>query len=629
MNEKIYCWGQVNEELRSKDPVQVQMPVGWLSVSLARAASYVWTESQVYSWGKTFDLLPHQCHTSPHKINSVTPGVSGPLVADESEATSEQVTQVASNFSGFITLDKAQVVRSSCKTSILTSVQQVASDVSSFYALDANGTVYKWAHIHSPVSLEISERIIEISAGSQHSVFKTENSEIYVIGSNSYGQISLPSVSEVQVPVKLSGLKAWKVACGGFHSLLLSLEGKVFTCGLGTMGQLISGSFVNCESFTERDLPAGLGEVSDVYCAELTSFVRFEKKADETRQGPGSQPSSLLKFLHRQLVASAERSFLDKVKEEVKAQKLIDLKRSQREKKAQEVLVLFESEILPNWKNYKGSKVLADLVKHGLPGKYRGDVWSLLQSSRMKVKRQEYEVLIEDLKELKNKNDFNDEQGAIFTSFKLISLDIFRTFNNLGYFCHGSPLSKDLQLLLELACLYKPETGYIQGMSYVAGMLLLNLDTFRAFSVFISIISGPVLLPFFKIDQEGIQRRTEIFLQILIENLPEIHSKFEDEGLQLPIVLMEWFVTLYSRTLNQEVSIRVWDLFFLFGEIVLFKVGIAIMRVLVKEILGLEMGEVMTCFSNLAEKVKDPDEFIAEVLNVKVSESVINVINGL
>lgn len=629
MNEKIYCWGQVNAEVRTKDPVQVQMPEDWLSLSIDRVTSYVWTESQVFSWGRAFDSVPQPCLSSPHKIISVTSGISGPLISDDSNLSPDHLIQVASNFSGFITLNKSQVVKSSCKTSLLTSVKQVASDVSSFYALDTNGAVYKWAHIHSPLALELSEKIIEISAGSQHSVFKTENSEIYVIGSNSYGQISLPSVSEVQVPVKLSGLKAWKVACGGFHSLLLSPEGKIFTCGLGTMGQLLSGNFVNCESFTERELPTGLGDILDVYCAELTSFVRFVRKVEETRDGSGSNSSSLLMFLHRQLVASAERSFLDKVKEEVKAQKLIEQKRSQREKKAQEVLVLFESEILPNWKNYKGSKVLADLVKQGLPGKYRGDVWSLLQSSRMKVKRQEYEKLIEDLKELKNKNDFNDGQSTIFTSFKLISLDIFRTFNNLGYFCHDSPLSKDLQLLLELACLYKPETGYIQGMSYVAGMLLLNLDTFRAFSAFISIISGPVLLPFFKIDQEGIHRRTEIFLHVLMENLPEIHSKFEDEGVQLPIVLMEWFVTLYSRTLNQEVSIRVWDMFFLYGEIVLFKVGIAIMKGLVKEILELDMGEVMTCFSNLAEKIKEPDEFVADVVNVKVSENVINIINGL
>jgi hypothetical protein len=111
------------------------------------------------------------------------------------------------------------------------------------------------------------------------------------------------------------------------------------------MGQLLSGNFVNCESFTERELPTGLGDILDVYCAELTSFVRFVRKVEETRDGSGSNSSSLLMFLHRQLVASAERSFLDKVKEEVKAQKLIEQKRSQREKKAQEVLVLFESEI--------------------------------------------------------------------------------------------------------------------------------------------------------------------------------------------------------------------------------------------------------------------------------------------
>jgi hypothetical protein len=166
-------------------------------------------------------------------------------------------------------------------------------------------------------------------------------------------------------------------------------------------------------------------------------------------------------------------------------------------------------------------------------------------------------------------------------------------------------------------------------MSYVAGMLLLNLDPCQSFSLFIQIITSPVLLPFFKIDQEGIHRRTELFLSVLIENLPHVYEKFEEEAVQLPVVLMEWFVTIYSRTLSQEVSVRVWDLYFYFGEIVLFKVGVAVLKTMQADILSKDISEVLAGFSHVGEKILEPDLFVADVETVKVSENVRILINSL
>ena len=38
--------------------------------------------------------------------------------------------------------------------------------------------------------------------------------------------------------------------------------------------------------------------------------------------------------------------------------------------------------------------------------------------------------------------------------------------------------------------------------------------------------------------------------------------------------VLEWFITLYTKALDLDIVSRVWDLFFLYGSIVIYKTGI-------------------------------------------------------
>ena len=535
MNEKIYFWGLVNSSLNTSKAYFLPVPPNCVNVNINRNSSWAWTEKKVFNWTQDYSSTPTPCMSAENRILNVTGGVSSPVIKTNEQVTltSDSILDTVSNFLGFIILDNAQKVKSSLNSkTLLRDIIKISSECSNFYALSNEGEVFKWAHIHTPSILEIPEKIVEFSCGSQHTVFTSVSGAVYVLGSNSYGQISLQNVSEVQIPIRLNGICGKKIVCGGFHTLLLDDSGKLFSSGLGTMGQLINGGFNNNETFTECEIDSELGKVSDIYCAELTSFVKFIqndcKKVENTEK-----KGSLIGFLHKHLIAATERAFLQRVKEEVKARNDEEKKRLKREQRVQEALVLFENEILPNWEQYKGSKDLGELVKKGIPSKFRGKVWVLLQEKKMKLREKDFEEGLKMVKELSDKNDFNsEEQGVVHNSLKLISLDITRTFNTLGYFCKDSPMNKDLQVLLEAACLFRQDIGYIQGMSYVAGMLLLNLEMGMAFSVFVSIISSPVLLPFYKIDQEGIQRRNEIFLAVLLENLPDVHRDLDVQGVQ-------------------------------------------------------------------------------------------------
>ena len=57
----------------------------------------------------------------------------------------------------------------------------------------------------------------------------------------------------------------------------------------------------------------------------------------------------------------------------------------------------------------------------------------------------------------------------------LIQLDLGRTFPALALFQPDGPLHQSLSEVLEAYVCYRPDIGYVQGMSYLAAMLLINL----------------------------------------------------------------------------------------------------------------------------------------------------------
>jgi alpha-tubulin suppressor-like RCC1 family protein len=97
-------------------------------------------------------------------------------------------------------------------------------------------------------------RISKISAGSYHSLLLSENGLVFSFGKNDYGQLGLGHLDTVSTPTLIKQLELYTVlsiSAGGAHSVVCDLEGKVYTFGRGTHGQLGLNS---TDSFTTPQL---------------------------------------------------------------------------------------------------------------------------------------------------------------------------------------------------------------------------------------------------------------------------------------------------------------------------------------------------------------------------------------
>jgi E3 ubiquitin-protein ligase HERC4 len=77
--------------------------------------------------------------------------------------------------------------------------------------------------------------IIQIACGYQFFMALTEDGKVFVMGVNEYGQLGLGISNHVQTTPaylrSLQGIPVRQIACGAYHSLVLTSSGNIFAFG--------------------------------------------------------------------------------------------------------------------------------------------------------------------------------------------------------------------------------------------------------------------------------------------------------------------------------------------------------------------------------------------------------------
>lgn len=96
---------------------------------------------------------------------------------------------------------------------------------------------------------------------------------------------------------------------------------------------------------------------------------------------------------------------------------------------------------------------------------------------------------------------YTDEEASL----QVIRLDVSRTFPMLGVFQSDGLHNRDLHDLLAAFVAYQPTLGYLQGMSFIAGILLLVMgDIYPAFIAFATLMNRPSFYAFYSLDESEV-----------------------------------------------------------------------------------------------------------------------------
>lgn len=297
---------------------------------------------------------------------------------------------------------------------------------------------------------------------------------------------------------------------------------------------------------------------------------------------------------HNRIISSARKRELKEAKQR---KKLL-----QNQLKAEDELAnatkIWIQEILPKWHQMKNYKRTQELWWQGVPPCVRGKLWRLALTNDLNVTHDLYDICVsravERLKSAAGSTDSIDEPSKDRdaadreASMELIQLDISRTFPHLCIFQKKGPYYDMLHSLLAAYVCYRPDVGYVQGMSFIAAVLILNMDAPDAFVCFANLLNRPCHRAFYSLDQPLMEAYYATYKALLRENLPKLCEHLDSCRLTPDLYLLDWVYTIYAKAMSLDLASRIWDVFLRDGDEFLFRTAIGVLKLSQDQLLGMD-----------------------------------------
>lgn len=347
--------------------------------------------------------------------------------------------------------------------------------------------------------------------------------------------------------------------------------------------------------------------------------------------------------------SSATRTYKRELTKKSKRKQIQEWKKRKMEKKQKESTEIWLSKILPNWYSIKDDPWVKLSWRQGLPPAVRGLVWPLALGNTLRITEELYNYYT-------SQASLEIDEGKMIASFEastklildeLVSSDVYvrrlrtatkmamgkqeamlqieqdihRTFSNLKLFKPGSDLHGHLRTVLGAFVIHRPDVGYVQGMSYLAGMFLLYMDPPEAFMCLCNLLTRHFFLAFLSADTDHVYSMFRLFSSWLKTSMPQIHRHFEAIHLGPELYLLNWAFTMYAKILPLDTACLVWDNYMLEGELTIFKTALALLKMHKTQLLGCSFDQAIKLLLQPPEDL-DPDVFLKTINNIVVPDRI-------
>ncbi|XP_039719322.1 small G protein signaling modulator 3 isoform X1 [Pteropus medius] len=280
------------------------------------------------------------------------------------------------------------------------------------------------------------------------------------------------------------------------------------------------------------------------------------------------------------------------------------------------------------------SEKLRSLVLAGIPHSMRPQLWMRLSGALQKKKGSElsYREAV--------RNSSNDEtiaakqapsgslcwrvarshisQLLLWAGCWQIEKDLLRTMPSNACFASvgsiGVPRLR--RVLRALAWLY-PEIGYCQGTGMVAACLLLFLEEEDAFWMMCAIIEDLLPASYFSTTLLGVQTDQRVLRHLIVQYLPRLDKLLQEHDIELSLITLHWFLTAFASVVHIKLLLRLWDLFFYEGSLVLFQATLGMLRLKEEELIQSEnSASIFNTLSDIPSQIEDAELLLGEAMRL-------------
>ncbi|XP_077033735.1 TBC1 domain family member 1 isoform X4 [Agelaius phoeniceus] len=210
-------------------------------------------------------------------------------------------------------------------------------------------------------------------------------------------------------------------------------------------------------------------------------------------------------------------------------------------------------------------------VGQGVPRHHRGEIWKFLAEqyhlkhqfpSKQQPKDTPYKELLKQL---------TSQQHAIL-------IDLGRTFPTHPYFSAQLGAGQlSLYNILKAYSLLDQEVGYCQGLSFVAGVLLLHMSEEDAFKMLKFLMFDIGLRKQYRPDMTILQIQMYQLSRLLHDYHRDLYNHLEAHEIGPSLYAAPWFLTMFASQFPLGFVSRVFDMLFLQGSEAIFKVALSLL----------------------------------------------------
>ncbi|XP_060134906.1 TBC1 domain family member 1 isoform X4 [Zootoca vivipara] len=223
------------------------------------------------------------------------------------------------------------------------------------------------------------------------------------------------------------------------------------------------------------------------------------------------------------------------------------------------------------------SKVKFDMEKihsavgKGVPRHHRGEIWKFL-AEQYQLKPQFAN------KQLPKDTPYKELLKQLTSQQHAILIDLGRTFPTHPYFSAQLGAGQlSLYNILKAYSLLDPEVGYCQGLSFVAGVLLLHMSEEEAFKMLKFLMFDMGLRKQYRPDMTILQIQMYQLSRLLHDYHRDLYNHFEAHEIGPSLYAAPWFLTMFASQFPLGFVARVFDMLFLQGSEVIFKVALSLL----------------------------------------------------
>ncbi|XP_071599852.1 TBC1 domain family member 1 isoform X4 [Heliangelus exortis] len=210
-------------------------------------------------------------------------------------------------------------------------------------------------------------------------------------------------------------------------------------------------------------------------------------------------------------------------------------------------------------------------VAQGVPRHHRGEIWKFLAEqyhlkhqfpSKQQPKDTPYKELLKQL---------TSQQHAIL-------IDLGRTFPTHPYFSAQLGAGQlSLYNILKAYSLLDQEVGYCQGLSFVAGVLLLHMSEEDAFKMLKFLMFDMGLRKQYRPDMTILQIQMYQLSRLLHDYHRDLYNHLEEHEIGPSLYAAPWFLTMFASQFPLGFVARVFDMLLLQGSEAIFKVALSLL----------------------------------------------------